>query len=1201
MNLILAALFINQRLERGQPCPREFALCEKNSRNRRSALLILTLTALFACTLLEIRAADAAGASRPNIVIIMADDMGFSDIGCYGGEIETPNLDRLAARGLRFTQFYNTSRCCPTRAALLTGLYSHQAGVGHMINNLGSPAYQGFLNDRCVTIAEVLRTNGYLTGMSGKWHVGEDRPHWPVDRGFDRSFALISGGTSYFKLDEGRKMAIEEQPYTPPAEGFYITDAITGSAVALVSGFARMGRPFFVYAAYTAPHWPLHALEKDVAKYKGKYRIGWDELRKRRHQRMIELGIVDPRWPMTPRDPEVPAWEDAKNKDDWERKMEVYAAQIDRMDQGIGKIVEQLRADGVLENTLIMFLADNGGCAEKVNRGSPGVRAGEKDSYLSYGPPWANASNTPFRLYKHWVHEGGISTPLIVHWPAVVKPSGMTHQPGHLVDLMATSLEVARAPYPRHYLGREILPLEGRSLLPIFQGKTREGHDAIYWEHEGNRAVRQGKWKLVAQFKREWELYDLEADRTELKNLAADHPEVVRHLLSKYESWVARSGVLPWEQIRPRTNLATAKINLLQSAKIFASHATPGDEFKIENSIDGDRETKWVGEAHPLSFQPANIVVQFNEPQNVHRLVLWSTIFRERLALKDVELYAWANTNWAGAPPLAVVRATNVSTTIDFQPVKTTRLRIRIRDTWREDHSYPRLHEIEVYRAGSNAPLAQLTDSLISGEKDSERIVLRRALGEKYVAPGTTFDEAKGYLSYVRAFLDTMIQDGTDRYGSVQSPMFASLLDMETHRIPDDIPANLEGQRYSDRSLRGGNLMHDIMLLRACDQLSQLTSETKYRQAVTDYLKFFLVHCPQPTGLFPWGEHAYWDFFEEKPGHATHEFLGGIPAAFWERLWQLSPPAVRAEADGLINHVSDLDSFHFDRHADLFAPMAQPRPRGLGGMDFPRHAGFYMHLWSFAYSKTNDQKYADWALKMIDHHWTARDANTGILPSTTRGSQAQTASVESTLSLAVSLLEAASLLPASELKDRFQKAGQEYASAVLRLPHRPSEGKFLASFSTQAGPNQQADYSEPYRYGYGGGFSADNAALLLAVHRAMADPRALQLAEQFADFYARNDPPPAHEIVRTHVYASIIGLFADLYSLRKNPSHLRQAERHSQLAIERLFHRGLFRGATSIDHYEGDLMVGNLAYNLLWVHVLKQNSDVRVPPNYFNR
>jgi len=493
-----------------------------------------------------------AAAPRPNVIIIMADDMGFSDVGCYGSEIHTPNIDRLAAEGVRFTQFYNTARCCPTRASLLTGLYPHQAGIGHMVGDYGYPGYRGFLSDRCVTIAEVLRKAGYATLMSGKWHVGEKRPHWPCDRGFERYFGLISGGSNYWRLDKGRQMALDNTPYTPP-ETFFMTDAFADHAVQFIDAHGRGEKPFFLYLPFTAPHWPLHAHPQDVAKYKSKYMIGWDELRRRRHKRMIELGLVDARWRLTPRDTQAKAWADVENKADLDLKMAVYAAQIDRMDQGIGRVLAKLRELKIERNTLVMFLADNGGCAERVDRGKKGVPPGPADSFLSYGLPWANASNTPFRRYKHWVHEGGISTPLVARWPDVIKPDQMTHQPGHLIDLMATCVDVAGATYPKTRNGKPITPLEGKSLLPIFQGKTRKGHDAIYWEHEGNRAVRQGKWKLVARHPGRrarrpgpWELYDLEADRTELNDLAGTHPEKVGQLAAVYDAYAERAAVRPW-------------------------------------------------------------------------------------------------------------------------------------------------------------------------------------------------------------------------------------------------------------------------------------------------------------------------------------------------------------------------------------------------------------------------------------------------------------------------------------------------------------------------------------------------------------------------------------------------------------------------------------------------------------------------------
>ena len=505
----------------------------------------------------------AGKSKRPNIVLIMADDMGYSDIGCYGGEVNTPNLDRLAAGGMRFTQFYNAARCCPTRASLLTGLYPHQAGVGHMVGNKGYPAYQGYLNERCVTIAEALKLAGYRTLMSGKWHVGEERPHWPVDRGFDKYYGIISGGANYFDISKTkapgvkRTMAIGGRPFVPKPGKFYMTDAFSNNAVKFVDSYGRGKEPFFLYLAYTAPHWPLHAWPADIAKYKGKYLEGWDRLRKERYERMIEMGLISRKWKMSPRDTATWPWMEEKDKELLDLKMAVYAAQIERMDYGIGKVVDKIKEIGAEENTLIMFLSDNGGCAE----GGPigfdnrknGLPPGGVDSYMSYGLSWANASNTPFRRYKHWVHEGGIATPLIAYWPAVIKDGGsLTHQVGHIIDIMATCLDVAGIEYPESYKGRELIQIEGKSLLPMFKGKKRQGHEALYWEHEGNRAVRQGKWKLVAAHGKPWELYGLEADRTELNNLASKHLQKVQELKAMYESWAKRRGVLPWPIKKPK-------------------------------------------------------------------------------------------------------------------------------------------------------------------------------------------------------------------------------------------------------------------------------------------------------------------------------------------------------------------------------------------------------------------------------------------------------------------------------------------------------------------------------------------------------------------------------------------------------------------------------------------------------------------------
>jgi arylsulfatase len=509
------------------------------------------LTALLCASVLPLAAAE-----KPNILLIMADDMGYSDIGCYGGEIRTPNLDALAEGGIRFSQFYNAARCCPTRASLLTGLYPHQAGVGGMVGGKKPGPYQGYLNDRCVTIAEVLRPAGYATYMSGKWHVGENRPNWPVDRGFDRYYGLISGGMNYFNIEKGKRKNItrhfarDQEPLRPGGDGFYLTDAITDHAVQCIREHPA-SRPFFQYVAYTAPHWPLHARPEDIARYRGSYMKGWAALRKERLPRLRALGLIDDAWPLSGVDPGAADWDAVKDKETMDLKMAVYAAQIDRMDRGIGRVVAALKAKGLFENTLVMFLSDNGASSEKGPLGHnfrPDLKGeiGTEDSYQSYGLSWANASNTPFRKFKKYTHEGGIATPFIVSWPAGVKGAGrVVHDLAHVIDVMSSCVEAAGAAYPREHRGKAIHPMEGRSFLPSLGGKTGAVPRDLYWEHYGNCAVRSGRWKLVKGGKGPWELYDLTADRTELNNLAAKHPERVKELGGKYEAWAERVGVNP--------------------------------------------------------------------------------------------------------------------------------------------------------------------------------------------------------------------------------------------------------------------------------------------------------------------------------------------------------------------------------------------------------------------------------------------------------------------------------------------------------------------------------------------------------------------------------------------------------------------------------------------------------------------------------
>lgn len=550
------------------------------------------LLACFACT--------AFAQDRPNIIYIMSDDMGYSDIGCYGSEIETPNLDLLAASGLRFTQFYNTARCCPTRASLLTGLYPHQAGIGHMMNDRGHDGYRGDLNRNCVTIAEVLRTAGYRTYMAGKWHVTKvikpqsdaDKHNWPRQRGFDRFYGTIHGAGSFFDPNTLTReneyvspLTDEEYPAEKMANGeFYYTDAIADHAVRYITEhhYESDDKPFFMYVSFTAAHWPMHALEKDIKKYEGKYDAGYDAIRDARYKRMVELGVIDPKttvnWPIKPEWKETKHWE-------WDkRNMEVYAAMVDSMDQGIGRIVESLKDTGQFENTLICFFQDNGGCAEGYGRGGEGKpraaaptldplpadylqpdmtpkqsrdgypmrtgkgsMAGGPDTAIGYGRGWATVSNTPFREYKHWTHEGGISTPLIVHWPDKVTRHGeLESTPSHLIDLMATAVDVGSAEYPKTFHdGQAIKPMEGTSLMPVFEGKAID-REAIYWEHEGNRAVRAGDYKLVAKGARgKWELYNIAKDRSEQNDLASSEPERTKKLADMWQAYAERANVLP--------------------------------------------------------------------------------------------------------------------------------------------------------------------------------------------------------------------------------------------------------------------------------------------------------------------------------------------------------------------------------------------------------------------------------------------------------------------------------------------------------------------------------------------------------------------------------------------------------------------------------------------------------------------------------
>ncbi len=497
---------------------------------------------------------------KPNILLILVDDMGFSDIGCYGSEIPTPNIDSLAANGVRFTQFYNTARCSPTRASLLTGLYPHQSGMGYLdsMHKPEWPGYQGRLNEECVTIAEVLKPSGYLTCMTGKWHLGFNRGSTPASRGFDRSLNLRSGGT-YFpdqkdKQNEPIYLNGEKISRTDPRIGdsWYSTYLWSEWGLKFIDEARSEQKPFFLYMAYCAPHFPLMAPQADIQRYRGKYMEGWDKLREKRYQRQLEMGLIKPEWALSKRPADSPAWDSLtdQQKERFDHMMAVYAAMIEAIDKGVGMLVKGLKERGMLENTLILFLSDNGGNAESGPRGrTVGTPLGGPESTVYLGMNWATLNNTPFYRYKHFTHEGGISTPLIAHWPAGIASTQngtLIHQPGHVVDVMPTCVEAGGATYPKSFHATSILPMEGVSLIPAFANQPLKRTSPIFFEHEGNRAVRDGKWKLVSKFKDPWELYDIEADRTETTNIINQHPQIAERLIAAYEVFAKRAHVEIW-------------------------------------------------------------------------------------------------------------------------------------------------------------------------------------------------------------------------------------------------------------------------------------------------------------------------------------------------------------------------------------------------------------------------------------------------------------------------------------------------------------------------------------------------------------------------------------------------------------------------------------------------------------------------------
>ena len=512
-----------------------------------------------------------SNARLPNIILIMSDDMGYSDISPYGGEIDTPNLSDLAKNGIKFTQFYNAARCCPTRASLLTGTYPHEAGIGHMTNppkdpkghNYGFPQYQGKLNNNVITIAEALGEVGYSTLMSGKWHLSFfDKSQWPLQRGFEYFYGFIAGAGNFFKPEAPRFIFEGNEKLNIDDENYYTTDAFTDKAIEYIDKVKSENseKPFFLYLSYNAPHWPLQAPKENIDKYRGNYMKGWENLREERYKRMIEMGLIDSSWDLSYDD--IVSWDSLSKgkREEMDLRMAIYAAMIDRMDQNIGRLINDLKSKGLYDNTIIMFLNDNGACAENDMLGSgPKEQLETKEGYLlSYGKAWANASNTPYRSYKHWTHEGGIGTPFIVHWPDGIPKESMgltVNQYGFLPDIMATCLDLANTKIPQVFNGNKIKKHSGKSLIPIFTGSKEQIHkEPIFWEHEGNKAVRLGDYKLVQDWEKgiddNWELYNISKDRTEQNNLIDSLPNKSKEMISMYNDWAEKIGVIPWSKIQ---------------------------------------------------------------------------------------------------------------------------------------------------------------------------------------------------------------------------------------------------------------------------------------------------------------------------------------------------------------------------------------------------------------------------------------------------------------------------------------------------------------------------------------------------------------------------------------------------------------------------------------------------------------------------